>query len=82
MKVYVLPEDLERDLAALVAADADGGTLFKYLSVGDRFVFSKDHADKPYAILIKTATGYRHEVGGKLFKTGARTAVFKIADGG
>jgi len=28
--------------------------------------------------LVKTARGYRHEVGGNQFTTGARTAVFKL----
>lgn len=55
-----------------------GGTLFKSLPIGARFVFSKDHADKPYAILIKTRRGYRHEIGGRQFTTGARTATFRL----
>lgn len=55
-----------------------GNTIYKALRNGDRFVFCVDHADKPYAILVKHKNGYRHEIGGRLFKTGALTAVFKI----
>jgi len=71
-----MEDGMTRDLAALL--ETKGGTLYKYLEIGDRFVFSMDHADKPYAILVKTARGYRHEVGGNQFTTGARTAVFKL----
>ena len=55
-----------------------GPAMFKSLPVGARFVFSADHADKPYAILVRTAHGYRHEIGGRQFTTGARTACFAL----
>ena len=70
----------ERDAdAALWAGVLDmGETLFKCLPIGSRFVFSREHARQPYAILIKTKNGYRHEVGGRQFKTGSRTACFRL----
>jgi hypothetical protein len=57
-----------------------GETMFKSLPTGARFVFSRDDAGKPYAILVRTANGYRHEIGGRQFKTGARTACFRLGD--
>lgn len=58
-----------------------GETIFKNLPIGARFVFQKHEADKPYAILIKTSPrGYRHEVGGRQWDTGARAACFKLED--
>ncbi len=66
----------ERDVAALVATP--GSTLFKYLTLGTRFVFDPAHASMEACILIKTANGYRHEVGGKQWKTGARTACYRL----
>jgi len=65
----------DRDLDAALCGT---GTMFKHLAEGDRFVFNPDDAQRPYAILIKTKNGYRHEVGGRKWKTGARTAVHPL----
>ncbi|MBY0561522.1 hypothetical protein [Hyphomicrobium sp.] len=58
-----------------------GETLFKSVPLGARFVFDRDHFGKDYAILIKCANGYRHEVGGRIWSTGARTACFVLDNG-
>lgn len=55
-----------------------GETLFKSLPVGARFVFDREDAQRPHCILVKTASGYRHEVGGRQWKTGARTACCRL----
>jgi hypothetical protein len=55
-----------------------GDTLFKNVPVGARFVFRRDEADKDYCILVRTARGYRHEVGGRQFTTGARVGCFVL----
>jgi hypothetical protein len=70
----------ERDADAAIWARTLGlgETQFKNLPVGARFVFNKDDADRPFCILVKTARGYRHEVGGRHWKTGARTACFRL----
>jgi hypothetical protein len=70
----------ERDAGAAAWAQSLGlgETLFKNLPVGARFVFDRDHASRDYQILVKTANGYRHEIGGRQFKTGARTACFSL----
>lgn len=70
----------DRDAEVMAAAQwlNLGETLFKNLPIDARFVFSRDHIDKPYAILIKTMYGYRHEIGGGQFTTGARTACFRL----
>ena len=72
------PINAERDADAMLWARAlgMGETMFKSLPVGARFVFRKEDADRPHCILVKTANGYRHEVGGRQWKTGARTACF------
>ena len=51
-----------------------GRTLFKNIPMGARFVFFAGQIDRPECILIRTASGYRHEIGGRVWKTGARTA--------
>lgn len=66
----------ERDVAALAAVP--GATLFKYLNVGTRFVFDPTHATISACVLVKTERGYRHEVGGKQWKTGARVACYPL----
>ena len=66
-----------RDLAAL-AQSAPGATLFKALPTGARFVFNPDDAGRPQCILIRTARGYRHEIGGRQWLTGTRVACYRL----
>jgi hypothetical protein len=71
----------ERDAdAALWAARLHGvpPTLFKNVPVGARFTFRPDEAGRPHAILVRTANGYRHEIGGRQWRTGARVPCFLI----
>lgn len=70
--------DTDAEVMAAAKVFGMGETLFKNIPLGARFVFSMDHADKPYAILVRTKGGYRHEVGGRQFTTGARTACFVL----
>ncbi len=64
------------ELATL--AERPGATLFKWLPVGTRFVFNRDDAERPHAVLIRTARGYRHEVGGREWRTGACAACYRL----
>ena len=70
----------ERDHGAHIWATqlGMGETLFREVAVGQRFVFQKDDCERPHCILLRTKTGYRHEIGGRIFKTGARTACFLL----
>lgn len=70
-----MPNQMSPDLDAALSGS---GVLFKHLKAGDRFVFNKDDKDRPHCILVKTCHGYRHEVDGRQWKTGARTAVHPI----
>lgn len=65
------------DIRALAWAKP-GYTLFRYLAIGERFVF--DHENQsPEAILIKTANnGYRHAIGGRQWATLARVLVYPV----
>lgn len=71
-------DEADADASAWARVLGMGGWMFKSLQPGDRFVFQKEDADKPHCILVKTTHGYRHEVGGRQWKTGARTACFKL----
>lgn len=71
----------ERDAAASIWARelGMGETMFKNIPVGSRFVmFNRENAEHESCILIRTKSGYRHEVGGRVWKTGARTACFLL----
>ena len=58
------------------------GSLFKDIPTGARFVFRADQADSAACILIRTPSGYRHEIGGRVWKTGARTACHLLPEFG
>jgi hypothetical protein len=67
----------EADQAALAQVRA-GATLFKSLETGARFVFNPDDADRPHCVMVRTARGYRHEIGGRQWSTGARVACYRL----
>ena len=66
------------EILAQARAFGLGDSLFKHLPIGARFVFSREDMARPHCILVKHANGYRHEIGGRLWKTGARTACYKV----
>ena len=70
--------DCDADASVWARVLGMGPTMFKSIRPGQRFVFSMDHIGRPYAILVKTANGYRHETGGRQFRTGQRTACFVL----
>jgi len=68
-------------IAALAwARHVGASTTFSLLPVGARFVFNADDVDKPYAVLVRTKGGYRHEIGGRQWRTGARVACYRLPD--
>lgn len=73
---------MTRDLDALLwATKTVGTTIFKYVPEGAHFVFNREDAERPHAILVRTKHGYRHLIGGRQWKTGARTAVHVLHGG-
>lgn len=69
--------DIDRAASALAWAHelALGNCLFEQLAIGERFRFK---ASPPGEILVKLARGYRHANGGRAWRTGSLTAVFRI----
>lgn len=73
-----LNEERDADAALWGKALFGAVTIFKALHPGERFVFNHEDKDRAQYVLVKTAHGYRHEIGGRQWKTGARTAVFPL----
>lgn len=76
------------NLDAAAYSSSKGGTLFKYLRPGERFMFDASNLrdylagyGKAECVLVKTKHGYRHEIGGRQFGTGARVTVYRIGLG-
>lgn len=67
------------DAAGVLAMARDlgiGDTLFEHLTTGDRFRFA---ASPPDETLVKLARGtYRLEGRTRVYRTGSRTAVFRL----
>jgi hypothetical protein len=72
-----MESDIERDAGALAWAHALklGNCLYGELAKGDHFRFA---ASPPGERLVKLASGYRNANGGPMFKTGARSAVYRV----
>lgn len=78
MSIEAHNDDLDAAACAAARLLGMGETMFKSLPIGARFVFRREDIGTAYGVMIRERHGYRHEAGGRLWRTGARTACFML----